>query len=202
MRRLILGNKDISTSLKMDGEYVDVAWPVYTSSIDIEYLVVAGGGAGSAGNGIYEGAGGGAGAVNTGSFVLQTVDASPDPYTINVQVGEGASGRNYGSTRASMGAWSYVGFNFWQALAAAGAGAGGFTTERNALPSGGPSGIYTQNQIGSTPLTGSFASFREGGYNGFFNNDAGGGAGASAIGGDGQARLSHLQHLKNCSNTN
>jgi len=190
MQRLILGNKDISTSLKMDGEYIDVAWPVYTSSIDIEYLVVSGGGAGSpaVADGIYEGAGGGAGAVNTGSFILQTVDTAPDPYTINVQVGAGGSGQEYTSNfRASRGEWSWVGSTFWQALAAAGAGAGGFTTERTALPSGGDSGIYTQTQISNAPLTGSFASFRFGGYNGFFNQDAGGGAGASQIGGDGQA---------------
>ena len=190
MQKLYIGNKDISTSLKLDDKYIDVAWPVYTSSIEIEYLVVGAGGGGSSGNSIYEGAGGGAGAVNTGSFILQTVDTAPDPFTVNVYTPLGGNGKNYPAVRGSMGYLAYVGFNLWQALGAAGAGAGGYTTDKTAVPSGGDSGVYLQNNLNTTPLTGSFESFRVGGYNGFFNNDAGGGAGASQIGGDGLQRES------------
>jgi hypothetical protein len=193
MQRLILGNKDISTSLRMDGKYIDVAWPIYTSSIDIEYLVVGGGGSGGTSrreggfNFNAAGGGGAAGSVSTGSFILQTVDAAPDPFTINVNVGIAGPKEEYNESESRVGLGnrgvvSYVGFNFYQALGAAGCGGGGYNTyDRPGLPIGGASGL---NQSGDA-LTGSFANFYEGGYSGFYDNDAGGGAGASAVGGDG-----------------
>ena len=186
MQKLYIGNKDISTSLKLDDKYIDVAWPVYTGSIDIEYLVVGGGGSGGRGISNIAGGGGAAGSVNTGSFVLQTVDTAPDPFTVNVQVGYGGTMSGFPTTgirNGGRGAPSYVGFSFYSStLAAAGAGGGGYTTyDRAGLPTGGASGL---NQVGN-PLTGSFANFFEGGYSGFYDDDAGGGAGASQIGGDG-----------------
>ena len=183
MQRLILGNKDISTSLKMDGKYIDVAWPIYTSSIEIEYLVVGGGAGGGVGTQSppYVGGGGAAGAINTGSFVLQTVDTAPDPFTVKVVAGLGGQGAGSGPGKSGQdGGYSFVGFNLFQALGAAGSGEGGKTSEQTVTPSGGASGLGNAG-----PLTGSFESFREGGFNDFYNNAAGGGAGSSQIGQDG-----------------
>lgn len=181
MRKLLLGDKDITTSLKMDGKYIDVAWPVYTSSIDIEYLVVAAGGGGGEGTstGIRKvGGGGAAGAVNTGSFTLS--QASYGDTSVPIKVGGGGYGGG------GDGGQTYVGFSLQTALAAAGVGSGGFLTELpGSRASGGDSGIYSSDAISTTPLTGSFASFRPGGVNDFFDNAAGGGAGSSQRGGDG-----------------
>lgn len=190
MQRLILGNKDISTSLKFDNEFSVVAFPIYEDSIEVEYLVVGGGGSGgtsaneSLGVPDTAGGGGGAGSVATGSFTLTTGSA-------DLKVGVGLKGlkRVYnpnGSTqngRGNIGYPSYVTeVDFFNGqLAVAGGGGRGLNTEVTVNATGGPSGL---NQVGQE-LTGSFANFIEGGFNDFFDDAAGGGAGSSQVGQDG-----------------
>lgn len=187
MQRLLLGDTNVSNMFILDGKYVDVAWPVFTSSIDIEYLVVGAGGAGGRGasGGQTFAGGGGAGAVNTGSFEFFSAEDAPDPFTVYVVPGIPGLSPTLAGKTGGLGGWSYVGFNLWQALGAAGSGGGGRTKTYTGGPTGGNSGVYQQDNVSTTPLTGSFESYRLGGYNSTYDYAAGGGAGASVIGGSG-----------------
>jgi hypothetical protein len=91
----------------------------------IEYLVVAGGGAGAAGNGTYAGGGGGAGGFRTGSLPLSVGNS-----TYPVTVGGG------GSPNADPGTPS----NFGPIISTGGGGGGPGDTDGSAGGSGGGGG--------------------------------------------------------------
>lgn len=166
MQRLLLGNKDISTSLKFDNEFSVVAFPIYEDSIELEYLVIAGGGAGGVRGNITTraGGGGGAGQVQTGSLTFAT--GSED---MPVKVGPKGNGDDYNPPQGGRGLPgydSYIGLDsapFVQAEKGQGGHPIGDTVRFD--ETGGPSG----------------AGF-DGGFNDVYDHAAGGGAGNTSIG--------------------
>ena len=168
MQRLLLGNKDISTSLKFDNEFSVVAFPIYEDSIELEYLVVGGGGSGAVrGNIVTEaGGGGGAGQVQTGSISFAT---GSDPMVLSV--GLGGNGQTYDGT----GGDGLDGYNSRL----------GIQENPTVLASGGEGGFPIGDAIRPEETGGRSGGGLNGGFNGFYDNDAGGGAGARTIGGSG-----------------
>lgn len=166
MQRLLLGDKDISTSLKFDNEFSVVAFPIYADSIELEYLVIAGGGAGGVRGNITTraGGGGGAGQVQTGSLTFATGSG-----TMPVFVGPKGLGDDYdppSGGRGSAGYDSYLGL-YAARLVEAIRGEGGHPIGDVVRfdETGGPSG----------------AGF-DGGFNDVYDNAAGGGAGNTSVG--------------------
>ena len=152
MRKLYHNGFDVSGALKQSGSYVDVAWPVYTSSIDIEYLVIGGGGGGACEDSFYNngpGGGGGAGAVETGSFSFAT--GSTD---LTLRVGLRGLGGSYpngpggsGDGDGGDGYSSYI-----SGIVTAESGSQGKTVHANTAdsPIGGKSGTPFNGGQGST----------------------------------------------------
>lgn len=168
MQKLILGNKDISTSLRMDGKYIDVAWPVYTESIDIEYLVIAGGGGGGSAHdaSLFAGGGGGAGQIQTGSFTFATGSDN-----IFVMTGRGGEGANYPGNNPTSGGRGLPGYDSYiSGVVSSLKGEGGH-----------PIGDAVRFDETGGPSGAGFA----GGSNDIFDQAAGGGAGNTGVGFDG-----------------
>jgi hypothetical protein len=117
MKRLYIGDTDISNMLILDGDYVNVP---FTEPTSVNYLLVAGGGGGGSGEDqlvTYEpgGAGGGAGGIVTGSTDVQTLQY------IDVVVGTGGNGGFKGASAAG----SNGGNSTFNGVTAIGGGGGG-----------------------------------------------------------------------------
>lgn len=100
MKRLLIGDKDISNMLRLNGEYVNVPFPELTS---VNFFIVAGGGGGGPGEPELVtpapgGGGGGAGGVITGSIDIYSLES----YTVSVGTGGNGgrtlAGQNGGNT--------------------------------------------------------------------------------------------------------
>jgi hypothetical protein len=164
MQKLYHNGFEVSAALKQSGSYVDVAWPVYTSSIDVEYLVIGGGGGGAAEDDQYNdgpGGGGGAGAVKSGSFSFAT--GSTD---LPLRVGFGGGGGRY-PNRSVLGGGDGDGDNGDSSYIS------GVVTAQS-----GSQGKSVHGGTPTSPIGGKSGTPFDGG-NGSTNDKAGGGGGGS-----------------------
>lgn len=182
-------NVDAATGVEVatSGNYCYVAfksgtrtWFLPTNVVNIDYLVLGGGGSG----GSRHGAGGGAGGLVRGSNASTTGITS-----LSITVGDGAS------APARIGSNNFInGVSGSNSLLAKDSGTGSFVTVTAYGGGGGTAGgIAAQNggsgggsqtATVSTPITGQGNSGGTGGYDGTYYY-SGGGGGAGAVGGNG-----------------
>lgn len=131
MRKLYIGDKNISGGLKLDDNFVYVPFP---QPFEIEYLVVAGGGGG--GNYTsYNAGGGGAGRFVSSSYEVEIGN------TFSVTVGNGGSVNNDGGDSRLVGSGLTIIMN-------GGGGGGTYPTDGGDGRDGGSGGGGAQQWIG------------------------------------------------------
>ena len=166
MQRLILGNKDISNSLKIDGKYVNVP---FNQPFSASILLVAGGGGGGQS---YEfrtddsdlkvdsAGGGGAGGMVYGDMVLEFKQS------FDIQVGAGGVQGIYGITQpAESGSNSSIIGSGSLNITANGGGfgkSGNTGTEEDGGDGGSGGGSARENGTNGTPGTATSGSFTGG----------------------------------------
>ena len=147
-----------------NGFYLPFSTGTDTSSVSVNYLVVAGGGSGA------HGGGGG------GGYLTGTLSASPStPYTVTVGAGGVAPG---GFNRGTNG-----GDSVFSSITATGGGAGGGNTFDAGANGGSGGGAAYTSSVAGTGVSGQGFAGGTGNNGGSTTYNAGGGGGASGVGG-------------------
>jgi hypothetical protein len=170
--KVYLGNKKINRVYSGNKEIVTQNQP---DVFDLEYVVVAGGGAGALG-----GAGGGAGGAITGSYY--TISTPSKRSTFTVTIGNGAPTSSNTTYSGSRGEDTYFGNPSIFELTAIGGGGGGSFGSGSGWTPGVRSGSFGGSGGGGAATTGSRGlGTANQGNNGGFAGGGGGGATAEGV---------------------